>query len=102
MTEIVEGERIVTGQIVDSWGRLIPEGKVIFKRLTCAAGNIFPVEHEADVVNGYFSIILVAGLGYNILVVDRFGETVWNFIAPLDYDVEGTETTLAELYLASR
>lgn len=99
--EIIEGERIVSGQIVDPWGRPIPEGKVIFKRLVRAAGNVFPIEHEAEVVNGYFSITLVADLEYDILVVDQLNETIWNFIAPLEYDVDDTEITLAELYIAS-
>lgn len=99
--EIVEGERIVSGNIVDPWGRLIPEGKVIFKRLSRAAGNVFPLEHEAAVVNGYFSITLVADVSYDILVLDQFGETIWNFIAPLEYDEADLEITLAELYIAS-
>ena len=99
--EIEEGKRIVAGLVVDPWGRPIPEGKVIFKRLIRAAGNVFPLEHEADIVDGYFTITLVADLDYDILVVDCFGETIWNFIAPLDYDADDTEITLAELYIAS-
>jgi len=98
-----EGVRTVAGYIVDPWGIPI-NGKIIFKRLIREyPPNVYPIEYEAEVVNGYYSIELADDRWYDILVLDRFDETIWNYEAPLnpETDEDPGPITIAEMWIQS-
>ena len=101
--EIEEGIRLVEGYIVDPWGRPV-DGRVTFKRLLREyPPNVYPLEYEAEVVAGYYSIELADDRWYDILVVDKYEETIWNYEAPLNpaTDEDPGSITIAEMWIQS-
>jgi hypothetical protein len=101
--EIEEGIRLVEGYIVDPWGRPV-DGHVTFKRLVREyPPNVYPLEYVAEVVNGYYSIELADDRWYDILVVDQFYETIWNYEAPLNPETpeDPGSITIAEMWIQS-
>lgn len=101
--EVEEGIRLVEGYIVDPWGRPV-DGHVTFKRLVRKyPPNVYPVEYVAPVVAGYYSIELADDRWYDILVVDQFHETIWNYEAPLnpETDEDPGSITIAEMWIQS-
>lgn len=96
--------RTITGTIKDAQGAVIASGELKVKPLQPLTDDdtfLSPEEVTVTITNGTFTLSLAAPNNYDFLVIDQLDETVWNFKAPLDDDVD-TDISLAELYLASR
>jgi hypothetical protein len=95
--------RNVTGPVSDAQGNLIVEGELVAKLLRPLVDNltfISPEELRVPITNGAFTLVLAAPAMYDFQVIDQFGETWWNFQAPLDND-SPADISLAELFVLS-
>lgn len=95
--------RNITGPVSDAQGDLIVEGELVAKLLRPLVDSLIfisPEELRVDIVNGQFTLVLAAPAIYDFQVLDEYGETWWNFQAPLDND-SPADISLAELFIAS-
>jgi hypothetical protein len=95
--------RNITGPVSDAQGVLIPTGELIAKLLRPLVDNltfVSPEELRVPIVDGLFTLVLAAPAMYDFQVIDQFGQTWWNFQAPLDNDTPA-DISLAELFVLS-
>jgi hypothetical protein len=95
--------RNITGPVSDAQGVLIPTGELIAKLLRPLVDSltfISPEELRVPIVDGLFTLVLAAPAMYDFQVIDQFGQTWWNFQAPLDNDTPA-DISLAELFVLS-
>ena len=95
--------RNITGPVSDAQGVLIPNGELIAKLLRPLIDSltfISPEEIRVPITDGLFTLVLAAPGMYDFQVIDQFGETWWNFQAPVDNDTPA-DISLAELFVLS-